>query len=282
MLHLVIQVIVFLGYEFLYERVDSFRKYLNIFAVFLCVAIPYTVDPIFLANYPSTSANSGAEIVAAGWFLLLSLTFSIAKSQTDFRKDLIASLLIDLEKSSSKENSNADLAAKYAKYLHGDIQSTLSSTQMQLQQASEQDDLKLGTTSIEKLASVLRRDHHDYVIGEAISPISKFQQIIDAWDGIATISIDVEDGEFSDATLLKVAEVIEELVSNAIRHGGATEISVRVALEDGSNRVNFFDNGKKRVKGKPGLGSSLLKSLTKNVVIQESDGGTRISFGLIE
>jgi len=53
-------------------------------------------------------------------------------------------------------------------------------------------------------------------------------------------------------------------------------------LEDGSNRVNFFDNGKKRVKGKPGLGSSLLKSLTKNVVIQESDGGTRISFGLIE
>ena len=127
-----------------------------------------------------------------------------------------------------------------------------------------------------------RRDHHYYVIGEAISPISKFQQIIDAWDGIATISVDVEDGEFSDATLLKVAEVIEELVSNAIRHGGATEISVRVALEDGSNRVNFFDNGKKRVKGKPGLGSSLLKSLTKNVVIQESDGGTRISFGLIE
>jgi two-component sensor histidine kinase len=282
LLHLVIQVIVFLGYEYLYERVNSLRKYLNISAIFLCVSIPYAVDPLFLANYPSSSANSVAEIVAAGWFLLLSLTFSIAKSQTDFRKDLINSLLIDLENSPPVNNKDSELAGKYARYLHGDIQSTLSSTQMQLQQASDKDNLTLGKSSIEKLASVLRRDHHDYVIGEAISPISKFQQIIDAWDGIATISIDVEEGEFSDTTLLKVAEVIEELVSNAIRHGGATTISVNVVSEDGSNRVNFFDNGKKRAKGKPGLGSSLLKSLTKNVIIKESDEGTKISFGLID
>jgi two-component sensor histidine kinase len=240
------------------------------------------VDPLFLANYPSSSANSAAEIVAAGWFLLLSLTFSIAKSQTDFRKDLINSLLIDLENSPPVNNKDSELAGKYARYLHGYIQSTLSSTQMQLQQASNKDNLTLGKSSIEKLASVLRRDHHEYVIGEAISPISKFQQIIDAWDGIATISIDVEEGEFSDTTLLKVAEVIEELVSNAIRHGGATTISVNVVSQDGSNRVNFFDNGKKRAKGKPGLGSSLLKSLTKNVIIKESDEGTKISFGLID
>lgn len=282
LLHLVIQVIVFLGYEYLYERVNSLRKYLNISAIFLCVSIPYAVDPLFLANYPSSSANFAAEIVAAGWFLLLSLTFSIAKSQTDFRKDLINSLLIDLENSPPVNNKDSELAGKYARYLHGDIQSTLSSTQMQLQQASDKDNLTLGKSSIEKLASVLRRDHHDYVIGDAISPISKFQQIIDAWDGIATISIDVEEGEFSDTTLLKVAEVIEELVSNAIRHGGATTISVNVVSEDGSNRVNFFDNGKKRAKGKPGLGSSLLKSLTKNVIIKESDEGTKISFGLID
>jgi signal transduction histidine kinase len=278
LLHLVIQVIVFLGYEFLYERVDSFRKYLNISAVFLCIAIPYAVDPFFLANYPSTSANSAAEIVAAGWFLLLSLTFSIAKSQTDFRKDLIASLLIDLEKSSSKENSNADLAAKYAKYLHGDIQSTLSSTQMQLQQASEQDDLKLGTTSIEKLASVLRRDHHDYVIGEAISPISKFQQIIDAWDGIATISIDVEEGGFSDATLLKVAEVIEELVSNAIRHGGATTISAQIGTLHGDVHVTFQDNGTPKKSGKAGMGSSLVKNQALNLQATSDLDGNRITF----
>ena len=282
LLHLVIQVIVFLGYEFLYERVDSFRKYLNIFAVFLCIAIPYALDPFFLANYPSTSANSGAEIVAAGWFLLLSLTFSIAKSQTDFRKDLIASLLIDLEKSGSKENSNADLAAKYAKYLHGDIQSTLSSTQMQLQQASEQDDLKLGTTSIEKLASVLRRDHHDYVIGEAISPISKFQQIIDALDGIATISIDVEDGEFSDATLLKVAEVIEELVSNAIRHGGATTISAQIGTLHGDMHVTFQDNGAPKKSGKAGMGSSLVKNQALNLQSTSDLDGNRITFQMAQ
>ena len=190
--------------------------------------------------------------------------------------------MIDLEKSGSKENSNADLAAKYAKYLHGDIQSTLSSTQMQLQQASEQDDLKLGTTSIEKLASVLRRDHHDYVIGEAISPISKFQQIIDAWDGIATISIDVEDGEFSDATLLKVAEVIEELVSNAIRHGGATTISAQIGTLHGDMHVTFQDNGAPKKSGKAGMGSSLVKNQALNLQSTSDLDGNRITFQMAQ
>lgn len=275
LLHLVIQVIVFLGYEYLYERVNSLRKYLNISAIFLCVSIPYAVDPLFLANYPSSSANSAAEIVAAGWFLLLSLTFSIAKSQTDFRKDLINSLLIDLENSLPVNNKDSELAGKYARYLHGDIQSTLSSTQMQLQQASEKDDLTLGKSSIEKLASVLRRDHHDYVIGEAISPISKFQQIIDAWDGIATISIDVDEGPFSDAAFLKVAEVIEELVSNAIRHGGATEINVQIMSRENDARVIFRENGKRLEKGRKGLGSSLLKESTLQMSL-ERDGSYNI------
>jgi two-component sensor histidine kinase len=278
LLHLIIQVIVFLGYEYLYERLLNFRKYLNLIAIFLCVSVPYAIDPIFLSSYPSTSANFWAEIVAAGWFLLLSLTFAVAKSQTDFRRDLINTLLIDLEKSASINGSDAELAGKYARYLHGDIQSTLSSTQMQLQQASDKDDLALGKSSIEKLASVLRRDHHDYAIGDAISPISKFQQIIDAWEGIATISIDVEEGRFSDVTLLKVSEVIEELVSNSIRHGGATEISVSLTSSGSDVSVEFQDNGSPRKAGKTGVGSAMMKSVIGQFETRSDEDGNRTSF----
>ena len=278
LLHLVIQVIVFLGYEYLYQRANSFRGYLNISAVLLCVVIPYVLDPIFLANYPSSSANSAAELVAAGWFLLLSLTFSVAKSQTDFRKELINSLLIDLEKSSSVDSSSSDVAGKYAKYLHGYIQSNLSSTQMQLQQASNQDDLDLGKSSIEKLAAVLRRDHHDYAIGDAISPISKFQQIIDAWEGIATISVDVEDSTISEVALLRIAEVVEELVSNAIRHGNATIISIEVSTNQRDVLVTFHDNGTPKKPGKSGMGSSLVKNQVIDLQSASDKDGNRITF----
>lgn len=278
LLHLIIQVIVFLGFEYLYERLLKSRKNLNLIAIFLCVSVPYAADPIFLSSYPSSTANSLAEIIAAGWFLLLSLTFSIAKSQTDFRRDLISTLLSDLEKSAPTDISDAEIAGKYARYLHGDIQSTLSSTQMQLQLASDKDDLALAKSSIEKLASVLRRDHHDYAIGDAISPISKFQQIIDAWDGLATISIDVEEGRFSDVILLKVSEVIEELVSNSIRHGGATEISVSLTSSGEDVSVEFRDNGSQLKTGKAGIGSAMMKSVIGQLETRSDKDGNTTSF----
>jgi signal transduction histidine kinase len=196
--------------------------------------------------------------VAIGWFLLLSLTFTVAKAQSDYQIELISILQRNLDRDSHlAENSRT--AERYAKYLHGDIQSTLSAAQMQLKTASDSDDLSLGQATIEKLASVLRRDHHDYVIGDAISPFAKFQQIIDAWEGIATISIDIEEGDLSDTSLLKVSQVLEELVSNSIRHGKSTEIYVSVRnVRDGKVNISYSDNGVQISEGKAGLGTSLL------------------------
>jgi signal transduction histidine kinase len=191
--------------------------------------------------------------------------------------------LLDIESSPLVDKGqDKQLAEKYAKYLHGDIQSTLSSSQMQMMQASEKGDVELGKSAIEKMASVLRRDHYEYAIGEAISPIARFQQIIDAWDGIATIAIDVDDSDISDVALLKVSDVIEELASNSIRHGGASEISVKISRVSDSTFVTYLDNGNRRSKGKPGLGSSLLKSLTTEVQLRDLEIGNEISFRLAD
>jgi len=175
--------------------------------------------------------------------------------------------LLDIESSPLVDKGqDKQLAEKYAKYLHGDIQSTLSSSQMQMMQASEKGDVELGKSAIEKMASVLRRDHYEYAIGEAISPIARFQQIIDAWDGIATIAIDVDDSDISDAALLKVSDVIEELVSNAIRHGQANVINVEVTVLEGNIQITIRDNGRPMEKGRKGLGSSLLKENSLGIV----------------
>jgi len=258
-IHLIIQVIIFLAFEFIYERYESLRKYLNLAAVLMCISIPFLFDLLLISNYRTAPSNLGAEIVAIGWFLLLSLTFTVAKAQSDYQIELISILQRNLDRDSHlAENSRT--AERYAKYLHGDIQSTLSAAQMQLKTASDSDDLSLGQATIEKLASVLRRDHHDYVIGDAISPFAKFQQIIDAWEGIATISIDIEEGDLSDTSLLKVSQVLEELVSNSIRHGKASEITVVLEnMDHGITKVSYSDNGVQISEGKAGLGTSLLR-----------------------
>jgi signal transduction histidine kinase len=224
----------------------------------MCISIPFIFDLLLLSNYRTAPSNLGAEIVAIGWFLLLSLTFTVAKAQSDYQVELISILQRNLDRVSHLAE-DSQTAERYAKYLHGDIQSTLSAAQMQLKTASDSDDLSLGQATIEKLASVLRRDHHDYVIGEAISPFAKFQQIIDAWEGIATISIDIEEGDLSDTSLLKVSQVLEELVSNSIRHGKASEITVVLEnMDHGITKVSYSDNGYEMQRGQAGLGSSIV------------------------
>ncbi|NDF44002.1 MAG: hypothetical protein EB137_05440, partial [Actinobacteria bacterium] len=158
-IHLIVQVIIFLAFEFIYERYESLRKYLNLAAILMCLSIPFLFDLLLISNYRTAPSNLGAEIVAIGWFLLLSLTFTVAKAQSDYQIELISILQRNLDRD-SRLAGNSRIAERYAKYLHGDIQSTLSAAQMQLKTASESDDLSLGQATIEKLASVLRRDHH--------------------------------------------------------------------------------------------------------------------------
>jgi anti-sigma regulatory factor (Ser/Thr protein kinase) len=149
---------------------------------------------------------------------------------------------------------------------------------MQLMQASESGDAELGKSAIEKMASLLRRDHHEYAIGDAISPFARFQQIIDAWDGIATIEVDVEEAEISEASLLKISEVIEELVSNAIRHGQANIIKVEIESSSSDIAVSFIDNGVVKRGRKGGMGTSLLNDQTFDFKTEQRSNGNQTTF----
>ena len=280
-LHLSTQLIVLLAFEFCYQTFTQARKYLNVIAIVVCIALPFYVDSLFLTPYREYSSNYAAELVAIGWFLLLSLAFTVAKSQSDYRKELIGILLNDIENSQALD-SNSKTAEMYAKYLHGEIQSSLSSTQMQLKQAADSEDLTLGKSAIERLASIMRRDHHDYAVGNAISAVAKFQQIIDSWNGIATVSIDIDDTNISEVALIRVAEVIEELVSNAVRHGGASAISVDVSNIENDIGVIFHDDGKPRKSGKSGMGSSLLNSQVLNLKLVSDSAGNQITFQMAQ
>jgi anti-sigma regulatory factor (Ser/Thr protein kinase) len=279
LLNLGIQSVIFLAFEFTYQRVQRLRNVLNLVAISLCAFIPAFVDEIFLGSLYSLPVPTFVESIGIGWFLSLTLAFSIAKAQTNYRKEMLSILVGDLERPiSTNQQSQSHVAEKYAKYLHGDIQSTLSSSQMQLMQASESGDAELGKSAIEKMASLLRRDHHEYAIGDAISPFARFQQIIDAWDGIATIEVDVEEAEISEASLLKISEVIEELVSNAIRHGQANIIKVEIQSSSSDIAVSFIDNGVVKRGRKGGMGTSLLNDQTFDFKTEQRSNGNQTTF----
>ena len=77
---------------------------------------------------------------------------------------------------------------------------------------------------------------------------------------------------------LAVVRVIEEGVSNAYRHGGASQVHVEVMREAGYLRVQVSDDGSGiDHTSKPGLGSAVLESLAPSAwSLRRSDDGCTI------
>ncbi len=256
-----IQVFIFLIYDFSYRNFSHHKNYFGLIAVMLCSLLPVLNGYFFLNGNLFSTIPWTAHFVGLIWFLMLTIAFSVAKAQTDLQQQIKGIILTAIEKQSSKSTAS-NLAADYATYLHGDVQSHMSSVSMKLNQAAESGEIEVGKGVIDNLASVLARDHQNYVVSQALSPLQKFQKIIDAWDGIATISIDVIDDQISQSLLLEVSEILEELVSNAIRHAGAQVMEVQIQAEGMYLLLTTKDDGKNYTKGKKGVGTELIKNKT--------------------
>jgi signal transduction histidine kinase len=76
-------------------------------------------------------------------------------------------------------------------------------------------------------------------------------------------------------------QACEELVANAIRHGGANKIEIHFNVEVGLLKVKVLDNGKLNPSSARGLGSSLLDRLTLNWSRENLENGHCVYFEIL-
>jgi two-component sensor histidine kinase len=173
------------------------------------------------------------------------------------------------------------LRREFASYLHGDIQSELLSASMQMSQAAETGNIKMGKKALKRADDLLKRDHQTYIVGSAIASRKKLERLAEAWRGIAEIEFVLNEKDlFSDSTFEVITDVMEELVTNAIRHGSASTIRSMIAREGGAIRVTFEDNGTEIKGRKKGLGSEILKKRTLSYHYERTSQGNRIEIEL--
>jgi signal transduction histidine kinase len=103
--------------------------------------------------------------------------------------------------------------------------------------------------------------------------------IAESWRGIAEINYSLPDKEVvSDLACNVAVQACEEIIANAVRHGGANEIDIDFKVETDLLRVSVKDNGKLNPTSARGLGSSLLDRLTLNWTRENSETGHRVYF----
>ena len=136
------------------------------------------------------------------------------------------------------------LNQQWAVYIHGKILTRMASTSLKLQSSSSASDSRTYSATLESLHSLLSNPDADF---EAVSADleAEVTSRLAPWRGLLEINVHIDEElkSLRNARVKNIGEVIEELVSNSIRHGKAKKIDLRVTRSKGSDiEIIAIDN----------------------------------------
>jgi signal transduction histidine kinase len=150
--------------------------------------------------------------------------------------------------------------------IHGTVQSSLTAALLHLQKADGTD---------EDLVKVVRQDIRRAVQALRERPVSQadlkssMAELQETWAGVCNIDWHISDEArqalVADADLgFCTKEIVKEAISNAVRHGGATLMTVSLVLESGHTLVlEAVNNGRVLDESvEAGLGSQIIQDLS--------------------
>lgn len=166
-----------------------------------------------------------------------------------------------------------------ARYLHGELQAGLIATCLLLQSASNNGDTELSRHALRSAVEILRQDHTRVSQLRISSPQARLEKISAGWRGIAEVRIDLHWIDALEISVLNDAiALIDEGVSNAIRHAKASTIEVRGSHLGADVHLEILSNGSAMTEHTPGLGTKLFNELTSSYTYSRQGESNSLKF----
>jgi signal transduction histidine kinase len=172
-----------------------------------------------------------------------------------------------------------------ASVLHGPVQAALFASAMKLSQEQKPTAELVAEVEQDISAAIEKLNNPSNLEGEDISDL--LNQIVDIWSDAAKITIEIP--ELLEAAVARsplaseaLIEISREFITNAIKHGKASKVSLKVSrLDDLRIAIKVVDDGQGLPPGaKPGFGSKLLSELSL-VWRQTREGDSTLSYAEI-
>lgn len=237
------------------------------------------------AIFGQLAAFRPIETIIGIWIWLFQLTFmssfllGIRKSEESLAAEL-AELLGDATLDKAARISQARMVNRdFANYLHGQVQNKLLSVALNLEQNDPNEaQLNSALASIESILLSANSSFQHRVSGSLSDAIvSSIKQ----WAGFVDVAVAVDDKceTVAETSKLLIIQLVEEGVANAVRHGLAKNIAVRVSQVTNGTEIEVLDDGLGPRNGKPGMGVSLFRnSANGNWFLEpQESGGSRLS-----
>lgn len=205
-----------------------------------------------------TDGNVALIVVSTVWLVGVTLVVSIVESAVRRSEQVLTELetTIDADEVSLylEEQARSELAQEVASVLHGVVQGRLA-----VAQRSSDQSVALARQALDEGIELLSRSS----VTTAVSARQIVEDVTRPWSALMRIETDVEEGMVPAAGVRDVADVIEECLSNAFRHGAAERVRIEVGRDARTWVVRVSDDGSgSSGSSSAGLGSSLLDAVS--------------------
>ena len=157
----------------------------------------------------------------------------------------------------------ADQTREAARLLHGEVQTKLVACAMAIDHAAAVGDEKRLNLAIAQALTVLTSPIGGAPFSQSIE--EEISRKVSLWDQICTITFNIAEDvpKIDSARVSQIGRVVEEGISNAVRHGHAKNISIELTKAwSNSIDVEIRDDGIGPQNGEPSLGSALLTQVS--------------------
>ena len=249
----------------------SLQKFIAIFkhfvipATLFMLALNVYLSALFL-NVFNSQISGVAEVNRLvlnfvwelSFFIIVSFIYNLFRNELDVR--LFVKQLIDSSKIDQSLAQDEALRVQYdiARYLHGNLQSRMMSLGLTLKMSQQQDEESM-TSAMSIADSLLNSPFAEYLDQHSRTLIEEVDFAVGKWDGLLTVKTDIEDLDEKLSFVQKraIGAVVEEALANALRHGFAKEVDIRIYQGKTGISIDITDDGIGPRMQKPGLGTRL-------------------------
>ena len=240
-------------------------------------------------TFGAFSDTGGAEFASLGLvvaiFVVIGTTSALATQLSE--AELIEALRTTVgEKEAAVIARNHELvraSRTLARYVHGTLQSRLLSSALAIEQAERDGDADAFDAALEQAREALS------LPDVFASPIQDLESALEAtvalWQGFVHITIEYRGAipTPDPETVLDLCRIVEEGVTNAVRHGGASFVDIELHATDSEDiEVTITDDGSGPTGGAPGLGSTLFDIASAWSLTRGATGGAVLTVRLAQ
>lgn len=240
----------------------------------LSIAVWIYRDTVWQSNDPPVLL--AFSIIASVVAILLTSGFGSWRSEmSDVRGAFRAEVDADRIAAIVRGRSIAEVTREVARELHGSVQTRLVACAMAMEKASSDDNAAGLSAALAEAHLVLATPLAEPVAARSVA--DEVRRKVSLWGDLCTFSTQVDPRLEGVVDPALVGRVVEEGLTNAVRHGRATIIDVTVSSSEDAALVVIADNGCGPQGGSPGLGMALLSQASAGRwELVRNDGRTQL------